>query len=209
MKRVVCLLLALALSASLTACSKDQLQDIASDWIIRVVTLLGLREENPSDEEEAPRVEATAGGSVVFPEGFDNRADPVCCLVQDGTLYVGFNGITNRSTDYFVATSSSVTITAYATSTNADASAPPQYKAALWMLSEDMGSTSYVEGTTVYFSAAGDGRCYTYTVTGLTPGRRYKVNISYDTVYYFVTGGMTVSTVGGEDLLNIAPEEGA
>ena len=48
----------------------------------------------------------------------------------------------------------------------------------MWELSDDRTSTSYVIGSTVYYTT--DGTCYQYNVSGLTPGSQYKVYISYD-----------------------------
>ena len=125
--------------------------------------------------------------------------------VYGDTLYIAFNGISNRSTDYFVAAGDSVTITAYGTTESATIL---QFKAALWELSDDQTRTSYVPGSTVYFETGGD--CSTYTVSGLTPGKMYKVTVSYDSGMYYVTGGMTVTGIGSEELTTIdTGEEGA
>ena len=61
----------------------------------------------------------------------------------------------NRSSDYFVAASDSVTITAYATTESPSIN---EFKTAIWELSDDQTKTSYVEGTTVYYKTGGD--CY-------------------------------------------------
>src|SRR5699024_11723653 len=58
--------------------------------------------------------------------------------VYGDTLYIAFNGISNRSTDYFVAAGDSVTITAYGTTESATIL---QFKAALWELSDDQTRT--------------------------------------------------------------------
>jgi len=60
----------------------------------------------------------------------------------------------------------------------------------------------------LYFETGGD--CSTYTVNGLTPGKMYKVTVSYDSGMYYVTGGMTVTGIGSEELTTIdTGEEGA
>ncbi len=92
-------------------------------------------------------------------------------MVSGDTLYIAFNGISNRSTDYFVAASDTVTLTAYATTESATIL---EFKAALWELSDDQTKTSYLQGSTVYFPTGGE--CSTYTVSGLTPGKMYKVD---------------------------------
>ncbi len=204
-KRVPALLAAVLLGACLSACSVEEMREKASDLIIDMATRFGFISEEEA-EDDVQRTEAAPGGSITFPEDFVDEGESMTTMLRDGTLYIDFNNIRYKTTDYFVATSNSVTITAFAASTNTEAKTPPLYKAALWMLSEDMAHTSYVEGSTVYLSAAGENTCYTRTVSGLTPGRRYKVSISYDTTSYYVTGGMTVGPVSDEDLLTTEPE---
>ena len=42
---------------------------------------------------------------------------------------------------------------------------------------------------------------YQYNVTGLTPGKQYKITISYDNGNkYYVTGGLKVEGLGSEEL---------
>lgn len=207
-KRALALALAALLAISLTGCSKDEMRDIASDWIIKAATKMGFRSEDTGEEEEVVRNTANQGGSIVFPDGFDPTNGRIPTLVQDGVMYVGFNGIQYKSTDYFVAADSTVTITAYASHTNPNMN-EINYKAALWELSEDQRSTVYVPDTTVYFAASEDKSCYTATVSGLTAGRRYKISISYDTGLYYITGGMTVSPVSNEALTAVEGADGA
>ena len=45
-----------------------------------------------------------------------------------------------------------------------------------------------------------------YTVSGLTPGKMYKVTVSYDSVSYYITGGMTVTGVGSEQLTSLSDD---
>ena len=78
------------------------------------------------------------------------------------------------------------------------------FKIALWELSDDKTSTSYVIGSTVYYTT--DGTCYQYNVSGLTPGRQYKVYISYDSTRYYITGGLKVQGLGSEELTTIENE---
>ena len=75
----------------------------------------------------------------------------------------------------------------------------------MWELSEDKTTTSYVIGSTVYYTT--DGTCYTQTISGLTPGKQYKVNISYDSSIYYVTGGLKIQGLGSETLTTIEGEE--
>ena len=122
--------------------------------------------------------------------------------VHGDTLYIAFNGIQNRSTDYFVAGGDSVTVTAYATT---DSATINEFKAAIWELSDDRTQTSYVQGTTVYFATGGE--CSTATISGLTPGKMYKVYISYDSSSYYITGAMTVTGVGSEEMTTVENED--
>ena len=197
----IALALALCLALSLSACSPKQ---ALKDAVVKAVTVLGFRDESASDEEEATKVMATSGGEVTFPEGFDSTSGKLVTQAAGDTLYVAFNGIANRSTEYFVAASDSLTVTGYATteSTNENYQV---FKVAVWQLSDDKATTSYVQGSTVYYTT--DGTCYTYTITGLTPGKQYKVNISYDSSKFYVTGGLKIQGLGSEELTTIEGEE--
>ena len=73
------------------------------------------------------------------------------------------------------------------------------FKIAFWELSDDKTSTSYVQGSTIYFYA--DGSDYQYNITGLTAGKQYKITISYDNGNkYYVTGGLKVEGLGSTEL---------
>lgn len=196
-KRIGAGAMALVLALSLTACSP---KDMLGNMIMGVADLFGLSREG-GDEDEAEETLATPGGSITFPEGMDTQSR-FPNEVHGDTLYIAFNGIQNRSTDYFVAAGSSVTMTAYATT---ESTGILEFKGALWELSDDQTKTSYVPGSTVYFATGGD--CSTYTVNGLTPGKMYKVTISYDSVSYYITGGMTVTGIGSEELTTIENDE--
>lgn len=193
-KTLAAVALALCMAFTLTACSP---REVLSDVIIKVCVALGFVEEDTGDEEETTDVYAPAGGSVVYPEGMDTESR-LTTLVEGDCLYVSFNGIANRNTPYFVASGSSVTITSYATT---ESTGLLEYKAALWELSDDGTTTRYLPGSTVYYTTGGD--CYTQTITGLTPGKKYKVNISYDSGRYYITGGMVIQGVGSEELTDI------
>lgn len=187
----------LCLCLTLTACSP---KEVAQDLVVKAVIALGFKEENSDDEEEGNEVYASEGGVVTYPEGMDTNSR-FTTLAEGDTLYVHFNGIQNRNTPYFVADSSSVTLTAFATT---ESTGLLEFKVALWELSDDQTTASYVQGTTVYFKTGGS--CYTQTVTGLTPGRKYKVNVSYDSSAYYITGGVTVQGLGGEELTDMGQE---
>ena len=195
-KRIGVAALALVLALSLTACSP---KDMLGNMILGVADLFGLRSES-SNDDEAEETVATPGGSISFPEGMDTQSR-FPTMVSGDTLYIAFNGIANRSTDYFVAASDTVTLTAYATTESATIL---EFKAALWELSDDQTKTSYLQGSTVYFPTGGE--CSTYTVSGLTPGKMYKVTVSYDSVSYYITGGMTVTGVGSEQLTSLSDD---
>lgn len=195
-KRIGVAALALVLALSLTACSP---KDMLGNMILGVADLFGLRSES-SNDDEAEETVATPGGSISFPEGMDAQSR-FSTMVSGDTLYIAFNGISNRSTDYFVAASDTVTLTAYATTESATIL---EFKAALWELSDDQTKTSYLQGSTVYFPTGGE--CSTYTVSGLTPGKMYKVTVSYDSVRYYITGGMTVTGVGSEQLTSLSDD---
>ena len=122
-----------------------------------------------------------------FPDGLQDTSVHWNQQVQDGTLYVAFNSIQNRNTEYFVAGSDTVQVTGYGTT---ESTGILEFKVALWELSEDKATTSYVAGTTVYFPTGGE--CSTYTISGLTPGRLYKANVSYDSGMFYITGGVKI-----------------
>ena len=54
----------------------------------------------------------------------------------------------------------------------------------------------------MYFPTGGE--CSTYTISGLTPGRLYKANVSYDSGMFYNTGGVKIEGIGSDDL--VAPD---
>ncbi len=197
-KRLGALALTVVLAMSLTACSPKQ---VMSDMVYNVVKAMGFVAEDDSDAEATVDVYATQGGSITFPEDMPSSGN-FNVEVSGDALYIQFNGIANRSTSYFVAASDTVTITSYATT---ESTGLLEYKAALWQLSDDQQTTSYVKGSTVYFTTGGD--CYTQQVSGLTPGAKYKITVSYDSSRYYITGGMMVTGVGSSELTDIEGKE--
>ncbi len=197
-KRLAALAMAGVMALTLTACSP---KEMLSNAILTTATVLGFRDADAGDEDEAPEKKAEAGGSITFPDGMETTGRFVN-EVHGDTLYIAFNGIQNRSTDYFVAGGDSVTVTAYATT---DSATINEFKAAIWELSDDRTQTSYVQGTTVYFATGGE--CSTATISGLTPGKMYKVYISYDSSSYYITGAMTVTGVGSEEMTTVENED--
>ncbi|UYJ34359.1 MAG: hypothetical protein OGM67_12380 [Oscillospiraceae bacterium] len=193
-RKLTALAMAVLLAFTLTACSPKAW---AQDTVVKLVKAMGLVEESEDDDTDTT-TKAAAGGSVEFPEGMDTSAARVVTYPQDNTLYVSFNSIANRSTEYFVAGGDSMTVTGYAT-TEASSEKYMYFKIAFWELSDDKTSTSYVQGSTIYYCA--DGSAYQYNVTGLTPGKQYKITISYDNGNkYYVTGGLKVEGLGSEEL---------
>ena len=193
--------LALCLALSLSACSP---KETAKNLVVKMVTALGFIEPSSGEEEEATEVMAQSGGEVTYPEGMDTTSGKLVTQAAGDTLYVAFNGIANRSTEYFVAGGSSLTVTGYATTESTNENYQT-FKVAVWELSEDKTTTSYVIGSTVYYTT--DGSCYTATIDGLTPGKQYKVNISYDSSIYYVTGGLKIQGLGSEELTTIEGDE--
>lgn len=200
-RKLIALALALCLALSLSACSP---KETMKNLIVKTVTALGFIEEGSGEEEESTDVMAAAGGEVSFPEGMDTTSGKLVTQVEGDTLYVAFNGIANRNTEYFVAGSDTITVTGYATTESTNENYQT-FKVAVWELSEDKATTSYVIGSTVYYTT--DGTCYTQTISGLTPGKQYKVNISYDSSIYYVTGGLKIQGLGSETLTTIEGEE--
>lgn len=200
-RKWIALALALCLALSLSACSP---KETMKNLIVKTVTALGFIEEGSGEEEESTDVMAATGGEVSFPEGMDTTSGKLVTQVEGDTLYVAFNGIANRNTEYFVAGSDTITVTGYATTESTNENYQT-FKVAVWELSEDKTTTSYVIGSTVYYTT--DGTCYTQTISGLTPGKQYKVNISYDSSIYYVTGGLKIQGLGSETLTTIEGEE--
>ncbi|MFI3169123.1 MAG: hypothetical protein R3Y06_04160 [Faecalibacterium sp.] len=104
------------------------------------------------------------------------------------TMYVVFNGIANRETDYFYAPTGTLTLTAKATG---ESTGMKSFKIALW--EKLPGETTYVESTTIYFYT--NDETNTYTITGLDPDKEYRMNFSYDAYGYYIYGVMQVDGV--------------
>lgn len=190
---------ALFLCLTLTACSpKEALKPI----ILKVCTAMGLVSEN-SDDDTDTRTFAEDGGEVVFPAGMDTSASRFVSYAEGSTLYASFNGVQMGNTDFFVAGSDTVTLTSYAT-TEATKEAYMYYKLAVWQLTDDRTKVAYIPESTTYFRA--DGECRSATISGLTPGKQYKITLSYDASSVYVTGGLTVSGLGSTELETIETE---
>ena len=97
-RKLAALAMAVLLAVSLTACSPKQ---VAQDMVVHLVHKLGLVEESDEDDTDTT-TKAPAGGSVEFPAEMDTTAARVVTYPVENTLYISFNGIANRSTEYFV-----------------------------------------------------------------------------------------------------------
>lgn len=197
--RVLALGMAAVMALALTACSPKK---VAQDMVIGMVQALGFTTAD-EEEDEATETMATEGGSITYPEGFD--ASGTNALLQDGTLYLSFKDMQYYSTDFFTPAGDTVTVTSYG---SIDATTSyTAYKVALWELSEDGTTTSYVAGSTVYFTVSSDETCYTYDIGGLTPGKKYKARVSFDSTVARVTGGMTISGLTDDALVQTEDDD--
>ena len=197
--RVLALGLAAVMALALTACSPKK---VAQDMVIGMVQALGFTTAD-EEEDEATETMATEGGSITYPEGFD--ASGTNALLQDGTLYLSFKDMQYYSTDFFTPAGDTVTVTSYG---SIDATTSyTAYKVALWELSEDGTTTSYVAGSTIYFTISSDETCYTYDIGGLTPGKKYKARVSFDSTVARVTGGMTISGLTDDALVQTEDDD--
>lgn len=131
-RKLAALAMAVLLAVSLTACPPKQ---VAQDMVVHLVHKLGLVEESDEDDTDTT-TKAPAGGSVEFPAEMDTTAARVVTYPVENTLYISFNGIANRSTEYFVAGGDSMTVTGYAT-TEASNEKYMYFKIAFWELSDD------------------------------------------------------------------------
>lgn len=203
--RVLALILAAGMALTMTACSPKQ---VAQDLLVNLVHAMGLG--STGSTEDTSRVYASQGGSIAFPEGFDPNGS-FHTLLDNGQLYIGFNDISlNKlgNTDYFTAAGDSVTLTGYG-STDTNATSMDSYKVALWELSDDNASTTYVPGSTVYITFSTDETCYTYTITGLTPGKRYKACVTFDSTQAFATGAVVISGLTDDALVSTDGDDSA
>ncbi len=197
--RVLALGMAAVMALALTACSPKK---VAQDMVIGMVRALGFTTAD-EEEDEATETMATEGGSITYPEGFD--ASGTNALLQDGTLYLSFKDMQYYSTDFFTPAGDTVTVTSYG---SIDATTSyTAYKVALWELSEDGTTTSYVAGSTIYFTISSDETCYTYDIGGLTPGKKYKARVSFDSTVARVTGGMTISGLTDDALVQTEDDD--
>ena len=165
-----------------------------------------------SDEEESPsktnEIVAQPGGSEVpFSEGFDTTRRYTSEVVGD-TLCIAFNGIQNDNrykVPYFTAAGDTITVNSKAT---VESEKNLTYRATLWTQVE--GGAQYVGSSevpgTIEFTA--DGQLYTAQFTGLEPGAKYKICMSYDgRGKYYMYGQLAVQGLAGAEA--VAAEEDA
>ncbi len=187
MKSLLALGLALAMAAfCLTGCSGTS------------------EEEATSEAVEELYIASQAGGSITWPEGLDTTATFASQLDEaSGTLYVVFNSVQNRFTNYFTPAGSSITVTSYATSEKETATS--QYLVTLW--EETDSGRAYVNGHTIEFATGGE--CASATFDGLTPGKNYKIGIAYMSGVYRISGGLSVNGLSGAQALDLEDTETA
>ncbi len=127
----------------------------------------------------------TAPEDVTLPEGMDPEAQFATQMTDSG-MYIVFNGINDKKTDYFTVPGGTLTIDASATG---EATGMKSFKINLWKKMD--GSTQYVDNTTIYYYT--DGEPHTYTITDLDPQAQYRISISYDAYKYYIYGKMRVN----------------
>ena len=137
---------------------------------------------------------AEKGGAIELPAELDTTKR-FSTLMVDDTMYIDFNRIMTANTGYFHTAGDTITLTSYATT---ESPGLHEYKAGLWELTND-GMAQYVEGCTLYFTTGGD--CYQGTFSGLDPGVRYKITVSYDSGTYYITGAMKVQGLSDGEAL--------
>jgi len=195
-RKILALVLAVCMALALSACSPRQ---VAEDLVIKLCVALGFIEgEADTDPEETNETFASAGGDVTFPETMDTTSARLVTQIEGDTMYVSFSQIANKTTSYFVAGGSSLTVTGYATTEHPNLH---KFKIALWELSDDQTRTSYVQGSTIYYETGGG--CSSYTITGLTAGKKYMLRVSYDSSAYYITGGLKVVGIGSDELTDL------
>lgn len=192
--RILPLFLAVVMAFTVTACSPKQM---LQDMIVNMVHAMGLG--NSSTDDEADELHAEQGGSITFPEGFPTE-DRYNTMLSGGTFYISFSQMRLYNTDYFTVSGDSVTITAYG-STDESLTGIDSYKVALWQLSEDGAHATYVPDSTVYIDFSPDETCYTHTITGLTPGQRYKATISFDSNVAYAAGAVSITGLTDDELV--------
>ena len=174
-KKIVALLMAVVLAASLTGC-KD-----AVKGIVHKVT--GTSDE--VQEEDTTRWAEQTGDQLII-QGIADPNAKFATATTDGCLYAVFNGIWSRQTSYFAVPSGSLNIMACGTAEGAQ-----RFKVALWKKVD--GGAEYVPESTYYIPT--DGTDYRCTISGLDPAAQYRVTISYDSSKYYLYGLLKVEGI--------------
>lgn len=167
---------------------------------LALAVLTGCGEE-PASEVDTKQYAAAASDSVGVPDWMDTTARFETEYVDGSVMYLVFNGIQNRETEYFYAPDGQLTFTM---TTTGESSSIKYTKVAVW--TKVPNGTRYVEGSTIYFAVS--GQPLTYTVTGLDPALEYRLTISYDSAKYYASGQLRVD--GATDVNpNAAASSGA
>ncbi len=177
---------------------KKRLLALGMVLVLAVAGLTGCggQDTSSSEVEEELYIIPQAGGSVTWPEGMDTSVTFGSQMDDaSGTLYVVFNGVQNRFTNYFTPAGDTITVNSYATSENENATT--DYLVTLWK--EGYGGREYVDGCTIEFQTGGD--CATASFSGLDPNSRYKVGIAYMSGTYRISGGLSISGLSGAEAL--------
>ena len=184
-KRLFTLLLMPALALCLCACT---LKPITLNILGHDVTLF----DNSSDPAPDTRPYAEQTTQLVeLPEEMETASRfNVYTDEETGTVYIAFNGVRNRYTDYFYPDESGkITITAHS---DIDYEYGREYfKFALWKKVE--GGTEYINESTRYFWT--DDRTFTYTLSGLDPESPYRLYMTYDSVSAYLYGAARIEGI--------------
>ncbi len=183
-KKIALISLVLCMAFAFTGCDVQQ----------TILDILGIEVE---EEVDTLTRAAESTKSISLPEGTDSTARFETTFVEGDLMYIVFNGIASRDTDYFYAPNGSLTISAKATG---EATGMKSFKVALWEKLD--GETQYVTDSTIYYYT--NEEMNSYTISGLDPNTPYRINFSYDAYGYYIYGTMMVE--GAVESLAV-PEE--
>lgn len=157
---------------------------LATAAILAALMLTGCGEKEAVEQRD-PLTRAEATEEVItLPEGMDASAGFATQMTDTG-MYIVFNGINKRETDYFTVPGGSLTILSNATG---EATGMKSFKINLWKKVE--GGAEYVDDSTIYYYTNGD--MHTYTISDLDPAAQYRMVLSYDAYGYYIYGQMRV-----------------
>ncbi len=171
-KKILLISLVLCMTFAFTGCDVQQ----------TLMDILGIEVE---EEVDTLTRAAESTKSISLPEGTDATARFETTFAEGEMMYVVFNGIASRDTDYFYAPNGSLTITAKATGESAGMKS---FKIALWEKLE--GATEYHTDITIYYYT--NEEIHSYTITGIDPNTPYRINFSYDAYGYYIYGNMMI-----------------